>query len=234
MLVDSADKQALNILVQSVSQYVSRSQQSVRQPYPNWWKDPSGPEGLFGLFLNDCHHYDQRIYNLVCLGRRSYQLVKQEAAKLERCCLTALSKTPDAGSLSWCVIYDVWPTRSPAWAWALAWPFRTLVQDWRDGSGVRALATLPEVWAQFPSSHNGGSEPSVTPVQGDLKPSSDLHRYWPPITYTDIHVGKTPRENKQVWGGGGREGGRERGRERGGGEREVNIWAREIVVVCNK
>ena len=44
----------------------------------------------------------------------------------------------------------------------------------RNGSVVREADGLAEDPVQFPSSHHGGSQLSVTPVLEDLMPSSEL------------------------------------------------------------
>ena len=42
---------------------------------------------------------------------------------------------------------------------------------------LRALAVFAEELVQFPAPLSGHSQPPLTPVSGDLTPSSTLHRY---------------------------------------------------------
>jgi hypothetical protein len=59
--------------------------------------------------------------------------------------------------------------------------------DWRDGSVVKSTEV-----PRFSSQHlRGSSQPSIIPVPGDLKPSSDLCRYWAWKQYTNINAYKT-------------------------------------------
>jgi hypothetical protein len=57
---------------------------------------------------------------------------------------------------------------------------------------LRALAVLPEDQGSIPKCPHNGSQLSVSPVLGDLTPSSELLQQHTCVWCTDAHAGKIP------------------------------------------
>lgn len=43
---------------------------------------------------------------------------------------------------------------------------RGIFEGWRDDSGMKELAALPEAMGSIPNTHNGSSQPATTQSQG--------------------------------------------------------------------
>lgn len=62
--------------------------------------------------------------------------------------------------------------------------YRKIEMGWTDGSGLRALAELAKDLFDSQPPH-GDSQPFLSPVPGDLTPSSGFHGHQAHMHYTD-------------------------------------------------